>query len=391
MQNSNSKKLNVLFLCSWYPNRDNPTLGNFVQKHAEAANRENNITILSVISSPNVKSTEIKSTESNGLKEIRVYYHRSNSKLKIWGKILNFRNNYIAFKKGYQLAVNTSGKFDLLHLNVTYPLGVWAKRIKRKEGVPFVITEHSNGFHIDSDHAYSSSILNMSSSVFNEASYIFPVSEDLKNQLKRLAPNANYKIISNAVDESCFSIDENKNNSTPKLVHISTAHDPQKNITGIINIIEKIATNRPDFELHIISDGDTSYAKKIIEQKGLKKQVVFHETMTTIEVATFLRGCDALVLFSNYENFPCVIPESYMSGIPVISTRINGIPEHVYEWSGILVEKGNESELETAICRILDKKMNIDSHKLRSYALEHFSYEAIGKSFDRVYRQVLKA
>ena len=391
MHNSNSKKLNVLFLCSWYPNRDNPTLGNFVQKHAEAAHRENNITILSVISSPNIQSLEIESSESNGIKEIRVYYPRSNSKLKLWAKFLNFRNNYIAFKKGYQLAVDTSGKFDLIHLNVTYPLGVWAKRIKRKEGVPFVITEHSNGFHIDSDHAYSSSTLKMSTSVFNEAAYILPVSEDLKNQLKRLAPSANYEIISNVVDESLFSIDEHKDNSIPKLVHVSTAYDSQKNITGILNVIEKTATNRSDFELHIISDGDTAYAKKIVEQKGLKKQVVFHSTMTTIEVAAFLRGCDALVLFSNYENFPCVIPESFMSGIPVISTRINGIPEHVYDWSGILVEKGNEIELEAAICCVLDKKINPDPHKLRSYALEHFSYDAIGKSFDAIYRKALKS
>jgi hypothetical protein len=29
-------KLNILFLSGWYPNRVLPTLGNFVQKHAEA-------------------------------------------------------------------------------------------------------------------------------------------------------------------------------------------------------------------------------------------------------------------------------------------------------------------------------------------------------------------
>jgi len=29
-------KINVLFVSSWYPTRDKPTAGNFVQKHAEA-------------------------------------------------------------------------------------------------------------------------------------------------------------------------------------------------------------------------------------------------------------------------------------------------------------------------------------------------------------------
>lgn len=42
------QRLKILALCSWYPNDFNPTLGNFVKKHAEAASLYNDVVSLSV-------------------------------------------------------------------------------------------------------------------------------------------------------------------------------------------------------------------------------------------------------------------------------------------------------------------------------------------------------
>lgn len=388
MQNS-IDRLNILFLCSWYPNTEQPTLGNFVQKHAEAANRENNVTVLSIISSPKKNVLTIIENKTNGVDEVLVYYKRFQSVIPFLNKFINYFRNKKAFKKGFEHAKLQKGKFDLIHLNVIYPLGIWAKKLKQTEQIPFVITEHSNGFHLDGNHAYPSTILKLCTSILKEASYILPVSINLQNHLKQLAPKANYKVVSNVVNESLFSIEDKKNNDKVKFVHISTGYDPQKNVSGILHVFRNIAKLRNDFELHIISDGDIEYAKKNVTDNNLSTFIFFHPTKTTAEVALFLTQCDALLLFSNYENFPCVIAEAFISGVPVISTNVNGIPEHVKEWNGILVNKGSEHELEKAIIMFLDKKLIVDKHKLRTYALEHFSYDAVGKSFDSIYRKVL--
>jgi glycosyltransferase involved in cell wall biosynthesis len=80
-----------------------------------------------------------------------------------------------------------------------------------------------------------------------------------------------------------------------------------------------------------------------------------------------------------------------MMGKPVISTSVNGIPEHLPSNNGVLVSKGDEAELEKAICEFLDDKFKFDSNEIHSYAFNHFSYQEVGKSFDTVYRQVLKS
>lgn len=390
MKVNSVKRLKVLFLCSWYPNKDNPTVGNFIQKHAEAANIYNDVIVLAIVASKNTKTIEIVETTTNGLNEIVVYYPKKDSFFTIGNKISGFLSHIKAFRLGYKKVQEKLGQPDILHLNVTYPLGIWAKWLKRRKGIPFVVTEHSNGFHLNGDHSYSKTILTLCKSILSDASMLLPVSEDLKNNLVQLAPNGNFKIISNVVNENIFKLQPHSPSALKKLIHISTGYDPQKNLSGIINVLHELVKIRQDFQLTIISDGDVEYAKKLVAGFDLTEKILFQGTKSTEEVAEFMNQSDALLLFSNYENFPCVIAESFMVGIPVISTSINGIPEHVKPWNGILVEKGNEMELTRVLIQFLDNSDVYDPEKLHNYALEHFGYNAVGKSFDTVYHSILK-
>jgi glycosyltransferase involved in cell wall biosynthesis len=102
-----------------------------------------------------------------------------------------------------------------------------------------------------------------------------------------------------------------------------------------------------------------------------------------------IASSDALLMFSNYENFPCVIAESMMSGKPVISSNVNGIPEHVYEENGILVDPRDEEALGNAIVAFTTGELGFDSKKIRAYAMEHFSYKGVGEKFTNIYRSIL--
>jgi len=156
----------------------------------------------------------------------------------------------------------------------------------------------------------------------------------------------------------------------------------------MLRAVHQLAAIRQDFEFHIITDGDATAAKTWAEQLGLLNRIVFfHGTMETQEIAAYLHTCKALVLFSNFENFPCVIPEAWMSGIPIIATSVNGIPEFANEGNSILVEPRNEDQLTQAMLDVLNGKQ-FDAQALRTYALEHFSYVAVSKQLDEVYHRV---
>lgn len=382
-----NNKLKVLFLCSWYPNRVFPTLGNFVEKHAEAAAHFNDVCVLALVNDPSVEDLQTVINEKNGITEIIVYYSVPNG---ILGKISKYFIHRKAFKKGYQIVLKEFKKPDIVHLNVTYPLGIWAKWLKRNQGIPYVISEHSSGFQ-NGPQRYSSTILSICKSVFNKASVIMPVSMDLGERIKEISPKSRFIPVSNVVNEHIFQKGE-PTTDKKQLIHVSTAFEPAKNISGILRAIKVLSLKRNDFYLQIITDGETKAIHELARELGILNSFVFFQgTSSTEQVAEMVSKSCAMVLFSNYENFPCVIPEAWMTGIPVVATSVNGIPEYADPSNSILINKGDEAALVDALEQILDGCINFDSVEIRHYALDNFSYLAIGQKFDSIYRSVLSS
>jgi glycosyltransferase involved in cell wall biosynthesis len=72
------------------------------------------------------------------------------------------------------------------------------------------------------------------------------------------------------------------------------------------------------------------------------------------DLYAFYRGARFLVLPSvNYEMCPLVISEAMSHGIPVVASRIGGIPELVeHGGTGLLFDPGNARDLQTQIERL---------------------------------------
>lgn len=382
-----AKPLKILFLCSWYPNRTNKTLGNFIQKHAESISRIHKVEILSLVSDENINFYDCVEKKHKGIREIIVYYPKSKTRIPIIKHLSKIFRQYKAFKSGWEKVIETQ-KPSITHVNVAYPIGLWAVYLKKMKKIPYVLTEHSSGFH-SKENGYSKMTLKICKLILRNASYIMPVSDDLKSHLVKLHPNGKYQAISNVVDKEVFKIGSS-NSQKKQFIHVSTAYEPAKNVLGIINVIKKLSLQRSDFNIHIISDGDTKKAHELARELGvLNSYIIFHETKTTLEIAKMYQGKKALVLFSNFENFPCVIAEAWMSGVPVIATKVNGIPEYLSNKNGVLIDPKNEQMLLDSLNKILNNEIEFDENEMRTFALKHFSYESISEKYNEIYRKVI--
>ncbi|MFM7387816.1 MAG: glycosyltransferase, partial [Bacteroidota bacterium] len=291
------------------------------------------------------------------------------------------------FRKAVALGVSTyrqwAGEPDVLHLNVVFPLGLWIKRHFPR--TPLVITEHASGLH-EGPNAYPKWMVQRMIPVYQRATAILPVSANLGERIKALA-GTSYQVLPNVVNEEIFKL-PNESITSNRFVHISTLFEAAKNVHGMLRAVHRLSEKTQDFEFHIITDGDATQAKALASELGLLDRCVFfHGTMETQEIAAFLHSCKALVLFSNFENFPCVIPEAWMSGVPVIATAVNGIPEFAHAENSLLVEPRNEEQLTQAMLEIVNGK-SFDPKVLRAYALEYFSYEVVAKQLDEVYQNI---
>ena len=117
-----------------------------------------------------------------------------------------------------------------------------------------------------------------------------------------------------------------------------------------------------------------------IEALGLARNVKLVGAQAHDDVVALMRRASMLVLPSvitragECEGLPTVLPEAQAAGLPVIATRVGGIPEVIeHEVSGMLVPPGRPRELAAAIERVLDDA--ILSHRLSMGSCDHAERE----------------
>jgi glycosyltransferase involved in cell wall biosynthesis len=133
------------------------------------------------------------------------------------------------------------------------------------------------------------------------------------------------------------------------------------------------------------------------EVKSLTRRLGLEEAVDwvgfTRDVDRELAQMDLFVLPSLFgEGTPLVLFEAMAAGVPVVSTRVEGIPEIIRDGrDGLLVPPGDAEALATALASIL--RGEADWHALRRSALarhsEKFSDTAMAAGIAAVYRRVL--
>jgi glycosyltransferase involved in cell wall biosynthesis len=276
-----------------------------------------------------------------------------------------------------------------VHANITYPNGIFAWYLQKTQHIPYLVTEHWTVYLPVNKKLLTPVIRFFSKLIIRNAAYVTPVSNDLKNAMRQLAPKARYQVIPNVVNTNLF-VPKKSSNAKKQILHVSTLKDDHKNISGILETIKALHGERHDFTLKIVGDGDITPHRQYAQQLGLGNDIVTFEGEKTIEeIAVLMQQSDVFLLFSNYENLPCVIIEAISSGIPVVSSNVGGISEMLDDETGILVEPKNNKMLKKALHTVLDNLSRYDKQKMHEKARNTYSEEVIGKAFLNLYQNIL--
>lgn len=371
--------MRVLFISSWFPNKTEPTNGNFVEQHAISIQPYCDLTILHVRAAE-VSKVEIEPVSNNGLKGFIIYFPK---------RKFNFLAYLRYYRKGFKLIEQSVGKIDLIHLNVILPVGVIAYFAKVFKNIPYLITEHATIYKKERRNELSTLRLVASQLIAKNATYICPVSHNLAIEMRSLGIEGNYKVIPNVVNTLLFKSVE-KNHSTFNILHISTLVEDHKNGKGIIRTIKKLSQKRNDFKVKVISDLNINQFEKDAINLGLNMELFELEgAKNTSEISEAFNTADVFILFSNYENLPCVIIEAHASGVPVISTNVGGINEMITKENGILIPPKDEDALLAAIEAVMDKKITFDHKAIEQKAKAIYSYQSVGQQYFELYQQML--
>ena len=396
MKKPDSDRLHVLYLPKWYPHRYDPMPGLFIERHGVSVMPHCDISVLYVHADDKQKNPVYEFVNGKEtLNTIRIYYKRASTGIKTLDLMINTCRFIRSHRKGIREIRKRFGKIDIIHVHVLTRHGVIALWEKFRRGIPFVITEHWTRY-LPSTNTFNGSFRKyMTRKVARRASAIMPVTANLRDaMIDCVLKNDNYIVIPNVVDIDMFSPDpEKKENKKAKIIHVSCFDDDQKNITGITRVIKRLSEKRQDFSVDMVGEGiHYNELLKYGEDMGVKDTyATYFGLKENHELAALMKAADFMIMFSRYENLPVVILESYACGVPVISTDVGGIREHMNAELGILLDSEDEENFYNILDRMLDNYHSYDAQKIRKYAEDHFSNKVIGKQLFEVYTAVAKS
>jgi glycosyltransferase involved in cell wall biosynthesis len=249
--------------------------------------------------------------------------------------------------------------------------------------LPVVVSEHSSEF---ASTGISPGALRRARISFRRAAVVCPVSEYLRAQIEAHGIRANFRVVPNPVDTELFAPRAAPRTGPARMIAVA-ALQPAK---GIAQLLEAVRGLRADFVLDLVGDGPSrAEYEELARQTGLTDRVVFHGLQPKRVVASLMQGADFLVLPSLGETFSVVAVEAMACGLPVLATRVGGVPELVDEQAGMLVEPGSAAALRAAIEHMLDHHGDYPRDLIREGAASRYSLDAVGDAWTAVYRSVL--
>jgi len=386
------KGINVLHLARWYPNRYDPMFGLFVKRHIEAVSPFASVTVVYAQKSEgkNGEKFSLEVIKEKNIVEIIVYYTVNNRSL----PTVKFFRYLQAVKRGVDTALDINGnKFDLIHVHILTRLGVVALFLKYLWGKPYVITEHWSRYQPVTGYYKGLFRKILTKIVVRKASAVTTVTRNLATAMKnRGLKNRYYSVLPNVIAPVFFKNVVKPVGDITRFIHVSCFEDRSKNISGILRVVKMLSQRRNDFRFSLIGVGADfekmkDYARRLEIPQG---NIEFTGLLEGDNLVRKMAEGDMLVVFSNYENMPVVINESFALGIPVVATRVGGIPEIVDDNKGVLIEPGNEKQLFNVLNDFIDKKYSFDSKRIKDFAVNEFSYEAVGKQISGLYNKILK-
>ena len=371
------KKLHILFLCGWYPSKVLPKNGDFIMRHAEAVSGKHLVSVLHIISKPGLSKSSIEVHKASNFHSYIAYIKPSKN------PILKLCRFWFA----YQKLLKEIGSFDLVHLNKLFPFGLFALHLKKTKHLPYIISEHWTGYHLKEQKSLPWIERVLSKKIAKNASFICPVSTDLKNSMLKSGLKGSYKIVPNVVNTHLFK-PVKKTTKKFTITHISSLLDKHKNISGMLRVAKQLENTIDTFQWNFIGGKKDEFSTLLNDLNFKKNTIHFKDHLSHEQIPKKLTQSDVFVLFSNYENLPCVILEAFSCGIPVISTNVGGVSEFFPEDFGFLIEQNNENQLLEKIIDIYNNPIS-KSKKMHQFAKDNFSSDIICDSFSELYLKAI--
>lgn len=363
-------KKHILYLSSWYPNRKNPFLGNFVQRQARLLAEEYNVTVIHTVSDPLIKDQEIFDQTEGNLREILIYHHPGKNTIQK-GRIQ---------KNAISTALDMVTDVDLMMTQTVLPKGWQFVMAHKKFNCPWIHYEQGSYFRDEARKEWSLIDKWIIRKVRKGITRYLTSSEFVRTDIMKVFTDVNVGVVPNHVDTELFKLMPRRpEDNITRFLHISTLDPKTKNPKGLFDAVQELHVKRGNiFELLVISDEPTEIWENYCNEIGISEVVKFEGPKDWEELPEYYSKSDAFLLNSVYETFSIVLVEAWACGRPVITTPVGvgcDLPDEL-GYNTVINDPANVAML---MEKFIDCKGFFHEEKIREAGLKYSGENVLAK------------
>jgi len=268
--------------------------------------------------------------------------------IKLFDLGLSFKYNFLGLLK--LIKIIRSDSYDIVHVHL-FPADIFVaiSSLFLPKRTKFIFSEHSTYNRRRSSKFFKI----IDKFTYSRYQKIICVSEMVKKALIDWLPEVTSKtiVIRNATPVYDLKIKEQSNGYDVLFVG---RLERAKGVDILLESIKLLKSKyRRSLKIGLVGSGSLEKKLKTTAEKlKISENVEFLGIRKDID--TLMQKSKIFVLPSRWEGLPMVILEAMASGIPIVATKVGGIPEIIEDGKdGILVEPENPEELAKAILRLL--------------------------------------
>ena len=155
------------------------------------------------------------------------------------------------------------------------------------------------------------------------------------NRLVLLGVDADrIRVIPNGVDleEFAHPPPPDRDRKAPVVLYVGRIYPEQKGLETLVKAFAFLARSTPA-QLRLVGEdwGGLDRLRRLAQDRGISNRVHATGLIPRSAVLAEFAAADVFVLPSNFDAFPFVLLEAMAASLPVVATRVGGVPEIVVE------------------------------------------------------------
>lgn len=232
-----------------------------------------------------------------------------------------------------------------------------------------------------------------SKSIIKNSDSAIALTENMKRAMQAIYDH-DIAIVPNGIDLKEYTSElpvQNVEGSRKRILFVGRLH-PVKGAHYLLGAMSTVHRELPEAKLVLVGDGEErEHLETLTDNLGIRECVEFAGRVPHERVQDYMNQAEVFVISSLSEGFPVTILEAMACGLPVVATRVGGVPDIIEDGAnGCLIDTKDQEQIAEAVLKLLQdeqlwKEMSDNNRK----EVEKYRWNTVAATLEGIYQKSL--